>query len=128
MGYRSVTYRKQVEVGGGDAAPVAIGDAIALIKKNYVEDVDDESLLYGAIKGMLSSLDPHSSFMPPEIYKDMKVDTRGEFGGLGIEITITRLLGKWKVSQNQPPANQASLTKALAGTPMAELIRQQQQQ
>jgi len=47
---------------------------------------------------------------------------------VGIEITITRLLGKWKVSQNQPPANQTSLIKALAGTPMGELIRQQQQQ
>ena len=47
---------------------------------------------------------------------------------VGIEVTITRLLGKWKVSQNQPPANQASLVAALAGEPMAELIRQQQQQ
>ena len=46
---------------------------------------------------------------------------------VGIEITITRLLGKWKVSQNQPPANQASLIAALAGQPMAELIRQHQQ-
>jgi len=47
---------------------------------------------------------------------------------VGIEITITRLLGKWKVSQNQPPANQASLITALAGTPIGELIRQHQQQ
>ncbi len=47
---------------------------------------------------------------------------------VGIEIAITRLLGKWKVSQNQPPANQASLIRALAGVPMGELIRQQQQQ
>jgi transcriptional regulator len=47
---------------------------------------------------------------------------------VGIEIRITRLLGKWKLSQNQPPANQTSLIRALAGTPMGELIRQQQQQ
>ncbi len=47
---------------------------------------------------------------------------------VGIEITVTRLLGKWKVSQNQPPANQASLIKALAGMPMGELIRRHQQQ
>jgi transcriptional regulator len=47
---------------------------------------------------------------------------------VGIEITITRLLGKWKVSQNQPPANQASLIRALAGMPMGRLIRQHQQQ
>ncbi len=47
---------------------------------------------------------------------------------VGIEITITRLIGKWKVSQNQPPANQASLIRALAGMPMGELIRQHQQE
>lgn len=63
-------------------------EAITLLKENYVEDVDDKDLIYGAIKGMLSSLDPHSSFMTPEAYKDMQVDTKGEFGGLGIQIGI----------------------------------------
>jgi carboxyl-terminal processing protease len=63
-------------------------EALSLIKKNYVEDVEDKDLLYGAVKGMLLSLDPHSSFMTPAIFKEMKVDTKGEFGGLGIQISI----------------------------------------
>ncbi|MBI3072708.1 MAG: S41 family peptidase [Deltaproteobacteria bacterium] len=57
------------------------------VETNYVEPVDDTKLVYGAIKGMLDTLDPHTVFMPPDLYKEMKVDTSGEFGGLGIEIT-----------------------------------------
>jgi carboxyl-terminal processing protease len=63
-------------------------DVLSLVRKSYVEDVDMKELIYGAINGMLASLDPHSSFMQPDVYKEMKVDTQGEFGGLGIEITI----------------------------------------
>jgi carboxyl-terminal processing protease len=63
-------------------------DVLSLVHKSYVEEVDMKELIYGAINGMLASLDPHSSFMPPDVYKEMKVDTQGEFGGLGIEITI----------------------------------------
>ena len=63
-------------------------DVMAIIKKSYVEDVDTKKLVYGAINGMLSSLDPHSSFMSPDTYKEMKIDTKGAFGGLGIEITV----------------------------------------
>lgn len=63
-------------------------EALSLIKKNYVEDVNDRDLLYGAVKGMLLSLDPHSSFLTPDNYKEMKIDTKGEFGGLGIQISI----------------------------------------
>ncbi|MBF0188275.1 MAG: S41 family peptidase [Magnetococcales bacterium] len=62
-------------------------EVYALIKSSYVEEVDEKSLLYGAIDGMLETLDPHSSFLTPESFNEMKVDTRGEFGGLGIEIT-----------------------------------------
>ncbi|HDH06139.1 MAG TPA: S41 family peptidase [Nitrospirae bacterium] len=61
-------------------------ESLTLVKKNYVEEVDEKELVYGAIKGMLNSLDPHSSFMPPEAFKEMQIDTRGEFGGLGIQI------------------------------------------
>lgn len=61
-------------------------EALSLVRKNYVEDVKPKDLIYGAIKGMLSSLDPHSAFMSPEQYKEMQVDTKGEFGGLGIQI------------------------------------------
>ncbi len=61
-------------------------EVMSMIKKYYVEEVKTKDLIYGAIKGMLSSLDPHSSFMPPEAYKEMQVETKGEFGGLGIQI------------------------------------------
>jgi carboxyl-terminal processing protease len=63
-------------------------EALSLIRKNYVEDVKPKDLVYGAVKGMLSSLDPHSAFLTPEQYKDMQVDTRGEFGGIGIQIGV----------------------------------------
>jgi carboxyl-terminal processing protease len=63
-------------------------ETLSLVKKNYVEEVTEKDLVYGAIKGMLSSLDPHSSFMPPEAFKEMQIDTKGEFGGLGIQIGI----------------------------------------
>ena len=63
-------------------------DVLSMVKKSYVEEVDTKKLIYGAINGMLASLDPHSSFMAPEMYKEMKIETKGAFGGLGIEITI----------------------------------------
>jgi len=57
------------------------------VENNYVDDkVKHKDLVYGAIKGMLETLDPHSSFLPPDVFKDMKIDTSGKFGGLGIEI------------------------------------------
>lgn len=61
-------------------------EVMSMVRKYYVEEVKTKDLIYGAIKGMLSSLDPHSSFMPPEAYKEMQVETKGEFGGLGIQI------------------------------------------
>src|SRR6266702_6838200 len=63
-------------------------DVMAIVKKSYVEEVDTKKLIYGAINGMMTALDPHSSFMPPETYKEMKIETKGTFGGLGIEISI----------------------------------------
>lgn len=63
-------------------------DAISIIDKNYVEDVDLENLIRGAIKGMLQELDPHSSYLDKEMYQEFKVETKGEFGGLGITIGI----------------------------------------
>ncbi len=61
---------------------------LSIVKKDYVEDKTYKDLIYGAINGMLSSLDPHSSFLTPDNFKEMQVETTGEFGGLGIEITI----------------------------------------
>ena len=61
---------------------------LSLTQQYYVEEVDTKKLITGAIKGMLRELDPHTSYMPPDIYKDFESETAGEFGGLGIEISI----------------------------------------
>lgn len=63
-------------------------DTIAIVQEGYVDEVNFKDLIYGALKGMLASLDPHSQFMDPDTYNELKVDTEGKFGGLGIEITI----------------------------------------
>ena len=63
------------------------GDIFERIRSTYVEEVDDTALIEAAINGMLTSLDPHSSYLPPKDYDAMQVETRGEFGGLGIEVT-----------------------------------------
>ena len=62
--------------------------AVSLIRSDYVEEPESKDLIYGAMTGMLSSLDPYSQFMDPEMYNEMKIETEGEFGGIGIEITI----------------------------------------
>jgi carboxyl-terminal processing protease len=61
---------------------------LSIVKKNYVEDVETKNLVNGAVNGMLNSLDPHSAYLTPDLYKDLQMDTQGRFGGLGIEITI----------------------------------------
>ncbi|PWE29334.1 peptidase S41 [Maritimibacter sp. 55A14] len=63
------------------------GNIFERIRAQYVEEVDEAELIEAAINGMLTSLDPHSSYLPPEDFDDMQVQTRGEFGGLGIEVT-----------------------------------------
>ena len=63
------------------------GEVFDRIRSGYVEDVNSSDLISAAIRGMLTSLDPHSGYMPPESFQDMQVDTRGAFGGLGIEVT-----------------------------------------
>ena len=64
------------------------GDVFERVRAEYVEEVTDEELIEAAIRGMLSSLDPHSSYLNPESFGEMQVQTRGEFGGLGIEVTM----------------------------------------
>ena len=61
-------------------------DVLTHLQNDYVEETENRRLIYGAIKGMLDTLDPHSSFMPPEVYKEMQMETRGKFEGLGIVI------------------------------------------
>src|SRR5437879_502121 len=60
---------------------------LSIIQKNYVDDVQTKQLIEGAINGMLASLDPHSAYLTPDLYKELQVDTKGSFGALGIEIT-----------------------------------------
>ncbi|MDP2973283.1 MAG: PDZ domain-containing protein, partial [Deltaproteobacteria bacterium] len=63
-------------------------DVLGLLQKEYVEETKSKDLVYGAIKGMLETLDPHSAFLPPNMYKEMQEETKGRFEGLGIEITM----------------------------------------
>jgi carboxyl-terminal processing protease len=63
-------------------------DVLGLLQKEYVEETNSKDLVYGAVKGMLETLDPHSAFMPPSVYKEMQEETKGRFEGLGIEITL----------------------------------------
>lgn len=68
----------------------AFSEILSLVESNYVESVESDALIDGAIKGMVKALDPHSSYLPPKSYKNMLVDTSGKFGGLGIEISVRK--------------------------------------
>ena len=63
-------------------------DVLEIIEKNYVDEVDSKELIQKAIQGMVHSLDPHSSLLPPEAFEDLSIDTKGEFTGIGIHITM----------------------------------------
>ena len=63
-------------------------DVLGLLQKEYVEETNSKDLINGAIKGMLETLDPHSAFMPPQMFKEMQEETKGRFEGLGMEITV----------------------------------------
>ncbi|MFQ5450155.1 MAG: S41 family peptidase [Nitrospinaceae bacterium] len=65
-------------------------EILSLVESNYVEDVKSDELIDGAIRGMVKTLDPHTSYLPPKSYKEMLVDTSGKFGGLGIEISMRK--------------------------------------
>jgi carboxyl-terminal processing protease len=80
---------RQVSAVGRDAYQniEAFANVLTMVQKNYVDEVGTDKLIDGAINGMLSSLDPHSAYLTPDLYKELQVDTRGSFGGLGIEIT-----------------------------------------
>ncbi len=83
-----VQHRCAAEGGSDYEAIELFTDVLKIVQSKYVEDVSTKKLVYGAINGMLSSLDPHSSFLPPEMYREMKIETKGSFGGLGIEISV----------------------------------------
>src|SRR3954463_10075654 len=85
------------------------GDVFELVRSDYVEDVNDDTLVEGAINGMLTSLDPHSNYLNSKNFNDMKVQTRGEFGGLGIEVSMENGLVKVVSPIDDTPAAHAGL-------------------
>ena len=85
------------------------GDVFERVRGDYVEAPDEKELIANAINGMLASLDPHSSYMPPDDFKDMQVQTRGEFGGLGIEVTMEGELIKVVTPIDDTPAHKAGV-------------------
>lgn len=90
IGYFGGQGLQKVSAGGRDPYEglEAFTNVLAVVQKNYVEEVGTQKLVDGAINGMLTALDPHSSYLTAESYKELQVDTEGSFGGLGIEITV----------------------------------------
>lgn len=85
------------------------GDIFERIRAQYVEEVETDKLIEAAINGMLTSLDPHSSYLPPDDFDDMQVQTRGEFGGLGIEVTQEEGFVKVVSPMDGTPADAAGI-------------------
>src|SRR3954452_16603688 len=85
------------------------GDVFELVRSNYDDDVTDDTLVEGAINGMLTALDPHSNYLNSKNFNDMKVQTRGEFGGLGIEVSMENGLVKVVSPIDDTPAAHAVL-------------------
>src|SRR5215204_880470 len=104
-------------IGGAAKAAVAdtyrqlnlFGDVFERVRYDYVERPDDGKLVESAINGMLQGLDPHSSYMDPKNFKDMQIQTRGEFGGLGIEVTMEEGLVKVVAPIDDTPAAKAGV-------------------
>jgi len=85
------------------------GEVLENIKKEYVDDVDQGEVMDSAINGVLQSLDPYSAYMSPELFKEMQTDTRGEFGGLGIEIGMEAGVVKVISPIDDTPAEKAGI-------------------
>jgi len=94
------------------------GDVFERVRADYVEKPDDTKLVQNAINGMLSGLDPHSSYMDPNGFREMQVETKGEFGGLGIEVTMEDGLIKVVAPIDDTPAARAGV---LAGDVITKL-------
>lgn len=85
------------------------GRVFERVRTDYVEEPEDEALVESAINGMLSALDPHSSYLSAKSYRDMQVQTRGEFGGLGIEVTMENQVVKVIAPIDDTPADRAGI-------------------
>ena len=86
---------------------------LSYVENNYVENVDQDELIYGAIRGMLETLDPHTSFLKPDQYREMKIDTSGQFGGVGIEVEM-------RPAGDGSRDNVLTVMSAIEGTPAAK--------
>ncbi|TDQ83986.1 carboxyl-terminal processing protease [Dongia mobilis] len=114
-----VAAQSENDAANGDAAtkkPVntyqqlnLFGEVFERVRAGYVEETEDDKLIEAAINGMLTSLDPHSSYMNADSYQDMQVQTRGEFGGLGIEVTMENGLIKVVSPMDDTPAARAGI-------------------
>ena len=123
------------KAAGGDKSELyqqlnLFGDVLERIRRDYVEPVEEKTLIENAINGMLTALDPHSSYMNPKAYKDMQVQTKGEFGGLGIEVTMENGVIKVVSPIDDTPAAKAGvqagdLIFALDGEPVQGLTLQE---
>ncbi|TLP46912.1 MULTISPECIES: S41 family peptidase [Cohaesibacter] len=85
------------------------GDVFERVRREYVEEPEDKKLIAAALNGMLTSLDPHSSYLSPESFEDMTVETSGEFGGLGIQVTLEDGLVKVISPIDDTPAHRAGI-------------------
>jgi carboxyl-terminal processing protease len=85
------------------------GEVFERVRADYVEPVNDKQIIEAAVRGMVTSLDPHSAYMDPKEYEEMQVQTRGEFGGLGIEVTMENGLVKVISPIDDTPASRAGL-------------------
>jgi carboxyl-terminal processing protease len=85
------------------------GDVLERVRSDYVEKPDDAQLIEAAINGMLNALDPHSAYLSPKHFRDMQVQTRGEFGGLGIEVTMENGIVKVVAPIDDTPAHKAGI-------------------
>jgi len=120
---------------GGDKSELyqqlnLFGDVLERVRRDYVEPADEKTLIENAINGMLTALDPHSSYMNPKTYKDMQVQTKGEFGGLGIEVTMENGVIKVVSPIDDTPASRAGIMPgdlifALNGEPVQGLTLQE---
>src|SRR5437660_9616793 len=127
--------KAEPKAAGGDKSELyqqlnLFGDVLERIRRDYVEPVDEKTLMENAINGMLAALDPHSSYMNPKVYKDMQVQTRGEFGGLGIEVTMENGVIKVVSPIDDTPASKAGIQSgdlifALDGEPVQGLTLQE---
>jgi C-terminal processing protease CtpA/Prc len=96
---------------------------VGRIKEDYVEPVDDDKLLAGALNGMLSSLDPHSAYLDADTYEKLKSETKGEFGGLGMEVTMENGLSQDHLPHRRYACSEGRLWKQ--GILLSPLIKNQ---